>query len=115
MTTKSPAVTSSTANAIGRAVGEAIAEQPAWKARQNSLMSLAAMTAQVLTAVTVIYAGVLPVWSVPIIAAVIGVCETLGHRLTTGSITPSMAPRLEEAAERVTTTPSLPSTAEFAS
>lgn len=84
------------ASVFQSAVAEALNGQPWYQRRKDTLTAVAGTVLQVLN-LLVLYTGEWPAWANALIAAVIGVCQILVHSRTKGSITPSMAKRLETA------------------
>lgn len=92
---------------IQDAVAEALAQQPGYARRKDSITAVAATVLQ-LANLAVLYTGEAPAWLSLVLAVVIGVAQTAIHAGTKGAITPSMAERLEEAAEIVSHENTLP-------
>lgn len=76
------------------AVAIAVAEQPAYMRRKDSITATAGTILQVAN-LLVAFAGELPAWANILIAAVVGVAQIAVHAGTKGAITPSMANRLQ--------------------
>ena len=85
---------------ITTAVEEALARQPWYVQRKDSITAIAGIVLQIANFVSVWAAGA-PHWVAIIIAVVIGAAQVVVHAGTQGAITPSMAQRLEAAAASV--------------
>lgn len=77
-------------------VAQAIAEQPGWVRRKDSLTAVAGTILQ-LGNLALLMTADGPAWVNIIIGALIGVAQIIIHAGTKGAITPSMAVRLEQA------------------
>lgn len=77
-------------------VAQAIAEQPGWVRRKDSLTAVAGTILQLGNLALMLTADG-PAWVNIIIGALIGVAQIIIHAGTKGAITPSMAVRLEQA------------------
>lgn len=77
-------------------VAQAIAEQPSWVRRKDSLTAVAGTVLQ-LGNLALLMTADGPAWVNIIIGALIGVAQIIIHAGTKGAITPSMAVRLEQA------------------
>lgn len=80
-------------------VAQALAEQPWWLRRKDSLVAIAGTVLQVAN-LAVLVSGDMPAWMNAIVAAVIGAAQIVVHAGTKGAITPSMAQRLEASGEQ---------------
>lgn len=80
------------------AVSQALADQPWYIRRKDSLTAAAGLVLQIAN-VLVAYGSDMPEWANVAIAAVIGISQIFIHAGTPGAITPSQAARLEAAAE----------------
>lgn len=80
------------------AVATALAEQPWWQRRKDSLVAVAGIVLQLANVLAAMSAD-FPSWVNAVVAVVIGVAQIAIHAGTAGAITPSMARRLEVAAE----------------
>lgn len=78
------------------AVAQALAEQPGYLRRKDSLTALAGTALQVGN-LLVAFTADAPAWVNILIAAVIGIAQIVVHAGTKGAITPSMVQRLEKA------------------
>lgn len=79
------------------AVSRALAAQPWYVRRKDTITAVAGSILQVLNIVGGIQAGQ-PMWVSMVIAAVIGLAQICVHAGTQGAITPSMGGRLESTA-----------------
>lgn len=77
-------------------VAQAIAEQPGWVRRKDSLTAVAGTILQLGNLALMLTADG-PAWVNIVIGALIGVAQIIIHAGTKGAITPSMAVRLEQA------------------
>lgn len=77
-------------------VAQAIAEQPGWVRRKDSLTAVAGTILQ-LGNLALLMTADGPAWANIVIGALIGVAQIIIHAGTKGAITPSMAVRLEQA------------------
>ena len=77
-------------------VAQAIAEQPGWVRRKDSLTAVAGTILQ-LGNLALLMTADGPAWVNIVIGALIGVAQIIIHAGTKGAITPSMAVRLEQA------------------
>lgn len=79
-------------------VAQAIADQPAWARRKDSLTAGAGTILQ-LGNLLLAFTSDAPTWVNIVIGALIGVAQIIIHAGTKGAITPSMAQRLEQAGQ----------------
>lgn len=79
------------------AVARALAEQP-WFARRKDTLAAVAGTVLQLANVAAAYTTQMPEWANVLIAVLIGAAQVVVHATTPGAITPSQAQRLEVAA-----------------
>ena len=79
------------------AVENALAAQPWWARRKDTITAVAGTILQ-LTNVAVAYTTDAPEWVSVALAVLIGLCQIVVHAGTPGAITPSMATRLENEA-----------------
>lgn len=87
---------------IQNAVTNALNAQPWWVRRKDTITAVAGTILQLLNLV-VAYSATAPEWVSVILAIVIGVCQVIIHAGTPGAITPSMATRLDQAADNDST------------
>lgn len=83
---------------IQAAVTRALANQPWYVRRKDSLAAAAGLVLQAVN-VAAAYATELPEWANVLMAVLIGICQILVHANTPGAITPSQAARLSDAFE----------------
>lgn len=83
---------------IQNAVTNALATQPWWVRRKDTITAVAGTILQLLNLV-VAYTTTAPEWASVALAVAIGVCQVIIHAGTPGAITPSMATRLDQAAD----------------
>lgn len=81
---------------ISVAVSNALAEQPWFIRRKDTIAAVAGTILQACNLLAVIGSG-WPEWAGLIVAIVVGIAQILIHAATKGAITPSMATRLEKA------------------
>lgn len=79
------------------AVENALAAQPWWARRKDTITAVAGTIMQ-LANVAVAYTTDGPEWASVAVALLIGLCQIIIHAGTPGAITPSMAARLEDEA-----------------
>lgn len=79
------------------AVENALAAQPWWERRKDTITAMAGTIMQ-LANVVVTYTTDGPEWASVAVALLIGLCQIIIHAGTPGAITPSMATRLEQEA-----------------
>ncbi|SNV70894.1 Uncharacterised protein [Corynebacterium imitans] len=79
------------------AVENALAAQPWWARRKDTITAVAGTIMQ-LANVAVAYTADGPEWASVAVALLIGLCQIVVHAGTPGAITPSMAARLEDEA-----------------
>ena len=79
-------------------VAAAVAAQPWYQRRKDSITALAGTFLQVVNLFAA-YATGLPEWATLLIALLVGVAQVAVHAGTKGAITPSMGVRLEQAGE----------------
>ena len=87
-----------TNSVIEVAVARALAEQP-WFTRRKDTITAVAGTILQLANVAAAYATQMPEWANVLIAVLIGAAQVIVHAGTPGAITPSQSHRLELAAE----------------
>lgn len=94
-------------NSVSERVAEAVAvelqEQPWWLRYKGSIMLVLQAVAWVAGVIPVYFADA-PEWTVLLVGGIGFFVTTLTNRLTVDGVTPSMAPRLAEQADRVETT-----------
>lgn len=81
---------------IQNAVTNALATQPWWVRRKDTITAIAGTVLQMLN-ILVAYTTTAPEWASIALAVAIGVCQVIIHAGTPGAITPSMATRLDAA------------------
>lgn len=79
-------------------VAEALARQPWYIRRKDTLTAVAGTVLQAVNLVTA-FTTDMPEWANILIAVVVGLAQILIHAGTKGAITPSMAYRLEDAGQ----------------
>ena len=85
---------------IQEAVQNALAAQPWYVRRKDTITAIAGTMLQLLN-VAAAYTTDAPEWASVALAVLIGLCQVVVHAGTPGAITPSMAGRLEEQAPQV--------------